>query len=600
MEKRRPALQVIGARSGVEHEAKRFRSHAATSFSTKQETASFIESAPSTRVEAEFFLQQHLVGWVIGRGGATLREIQQSYEVEVVVDQSTKGEGYSSVRITGVEPSVQAAAQHMNESLACANAACTTAAPSLGPFLLDAPPAPSAEEWSEDMQVEQRFVGWLLGKSGAVMREIEQASGCIVGVNQQTRHLGYSMIQIRGSADQRVVARDLIQDSLERARATRDGCGSFGGEAVESSLRIEQQWVGWLVGKSGGVVREIEAETGARISLDQSSSSLGYSTAQVSGNPEAVEAAMGRIQASLQKVGGAGSPPYILALADQHDGLPSAEDLEGTLLSSEIKVEQKWVGWLLGKGGSVMREIEAASGARVSLNQATKALGYSIAQITGDAVQVAKVEELINDKINQVAGGTLAPAVTALVGGLEPKCDEWQKPLAPVMARSRPPQNEVQTLAAQLVAAIGQADPALQRDAQPAIDGLLDALARNGTNEKETRLPLRSPLRPQITEETLELQVEQRWVGWLLGQRGQTMREIESSSGAKISVDQTTKALGYSVARILGSAAAVQRAHQRIESSLSFVAGAEGPVAGEVAADTLDALDQDVEGYLFG
>lgn len=170
-----------------------------------------------------------------------------------------------------------------------------------------------------------------------------------------------------------------------------------------------------------------------------------------------------------------------------------------------------------------MREIEAASGARVSLNQATKAVGYSIAQITGDAAQVAKVEELINDKINQVAGGTLAPC-------LEPKCDEWQKPLAPVMARSRPPQNEVQTLAAQLVAAIGQADPALQRDAQPAIDGLLTALARNGTNEKEIRLPLRSPLRPQITEETLELQVEQRWVGWLLGQRGQTMREIESSS----------------------------------------------------------------------
>lgn len=593
MEKRRPALQVIGARSGVEHEAKRFRSQAATSFSTKQDTAPFIESAPATRVEAEFFLQQHLVGWVIGRGGATLREIQQSYEVEVVVDQSTKGEGYSSVRITGMEPSVQAAAQHMNESLACANAACTTSAPSLGPFLLDAPPAPSAEEWSEDMQVEQRFVGWLLGKSGAVMREIEQASGCIVGVNQQTRHLGYSMIQIRGSADQRVVARDLIKDSLERARATRDGCGSSGGEAVESSLRIEQQWVGWLVGKSGGVVREIEAETGARISLDQSSSSLGYTTAQVSGNPEAVEAAVGRIQASLQRVGGAGSPPRVLALADQHDDLRLAEDLgEGTLLSSEIKVEQKWVGWLLGKGGSVMREIEAASGARVSLNQATKAVGYSIAQITGDAAQVAKVEELINDKINQVAGGTLAPC-------LEPKCDEWQKPLAPVMARSRPPQNEVQTLAAQLVAAIGQADPALQRDAQPAIDGLITALARNGTNEKEIRLPLRSPLRPQITEETLELQVEQRWVGWLLGQRGQTMREIESSSGAKISVDQTTKALGYSVARILGSAAAVQRAHQRIESSLSFVAGAEGPVTGEVAADTLDALDQDVEGYLF-
>ena len=46
-------------------------------------------------------------------------------------------------------------------------------------------------------------------------------------------------------------------------------------------------------------------------------------------------------------------------------------------------------------------------------------------------------------------------------------------------------------------------------------------------------IPVHQPLAlhtPQglSPEEVLELQVEQRWVGWLLGQRGQTMREIEA------------------------------------------------------------------------
>merc|ERR1712136_249158 len=270
-------------------------------------------------------------------------------------------------------------------------------------------------------------------------------------------------------------------------------------------------------------------------------------------------------------------------------------------------IEQQWVGWLLGKGGSVMKEIEAATGARVVINQETKSLGYSVAQVTGDSMQVAKVQDLIDEKIRRVnpTGSGLSHAPPAATAHALP---------APSAAAAA---LDVQSLAQQLVSAIGRAttQPGIQREVQPAIDGLLDTLAKSGVHlngrpspghiaPMPNPIPVHQPLAlhtPQglSPEEVLELQVEQRWVGWLLGQRGQTMREIEASSGAKISVDQTTKALGYSVARILGSAAAVQRAHQRIESSLSFVAGAEGPVTGEVAADTLDALDQDVEGYLF-
>ena len=55
-----------------------------------------------------------------------------------------------------------------------------------------------------------------------------------------------------------------------RGNMVSDGC------LVDDVLQIEQQWVGWLLGKSGGVVREIEGETGARISLNQATASLGH------------------------------------------------------------------------------------------------------------------------------------------------------------------------------------------------------------------------------------------------------------------------------------------------------------------------------------
>merc|ERR1711904_193171 len=66
--------------------------------------------------EAEFFMEQRLVGWIIGKAGATLKEIEQSYSVKVVVDQGNKNDGYSKVKITGSRDNWQAAAEHIDQS----------------------------------------------------------------------------------------------------------------------------------------------------------------------------------------------------------------------------------------------------------------------------------------------------------------------------------------------------------------------------------------------------------------------------------------------------------------------------------------------------
>lgn len=481
-------------------------------------------------LEAEFFMEQRLVGWIIGRGGGTLKEIEQGYQVKVSVDQGTKEQGYSKVRISGGASLVQQAADHINTSLARAAVGISgiNGTTPVGPFLTDTPPVQGVDEMYEEMRVDQKFVGWLLGKGGGVVREIEQSSGCKISINQETRNLGYSRAQLHGTFDQRTNARQLIQESLERAQIQGDGPVN---RVIEDSMQIEQKWVGWILGKGGCVLKEIEEETGARVTIDQATANAGYSTVKLTGEIPQVELAKTRVTACLQKVGG-------------NPLLNSSEAEPGTL-----HIEQQWVGWLLGKGGSVIREIEQATEAKVTINQDTKQLGYSVATLTGTPAAMASARDLIVEKLQRVnpeGGGVLLdsvadPPADASIDQSEALRQAFATLEKTLLPRKDRDSKNSGSFAAQLAAA--------------AAGKLLQAVATPS----------------QTTDQNLEMQVEQKWVGWLLGKGGQTIREIETETSAKVSIDQSTKHLGYSVVKIMGTASAVLAAQQRVQGSLALV-----------------------------
>jgi len=294
-------------------------------FQLKQETESVFGVADLNGVqhlEAEFFVEQSLIGWLIGTGGATVKEVEMQFQVAITVDQATKALGYSKVKVKGAASMVQKAAEHMNASLAVATQSSHNGATEVGPFLTDVPP-----------------------------------------INAKP--------QDQGPAYQ-----------------------SWGGPQIkEEAMQIDQQWVGWLLGKGGGVAREIETITGAKVSIDQSTRALGYSTVKVSGEPEALEAAKARISASLERMlgGNPGSENFVMATATV-----------GGSTSIKVKVEQQWVGWLVGKSGAVVKEIETATAAKLSMNQDTKALGYSTCTISGSAEAVEQASMQVSDKLRQV------------------------------------------------------------------------------------------------------------------------------------------------------------------------------------------------------
>merc|ERR1719291_1472476 len=72
-----------------------------------------------------------------------------------------------------------------------------------------------------------------------------------------------------------------------------------GAESV--NIVVEQGKVGWLLGKAWVVLKDIEARSGARCELDQSTKGLGYSTVRVSGSSDGIASAKQMIEEKLSQ-----------------------------------------------------------------------------------------------------------------------------------------------------------------------------------------------------------------------------------------------------------------------------------------------------------
>ncbi|CAK0844333.1 unnamed protein product [Prorocentrum cordatum] len=311
------------------------------------------------------------------------------------------------------------------------------------------------------------------------------------------------------------------------------GCGASGQEQVQ----IEQKLVGYLLGKGGGLCREIEQECGVRIKIDQSSRDQGFSTVHIDGPPAQVAAAKQLVLGKLSQVGGA----------------PLAGSAGETTM--QLQVEQKWVGWLLGKSGSVLKEMELGTGAKISINQATKMEGYSVAVVSGTTPQIQSAYALMYQKIAQVDPTAADSGLVQLAG-----------------------------------------------------DPLTATAAGAGARPLSAAVTAPKAKGPGITigSQTVELQVEQRWVGWLLGSGGKTIRQMEATTGCKISCDQSTKDFGYTLVKVTGPGNAVQAALDSIQSSLAMAekggqGGADELVDAGAGTETFDmTVEQKKVGWLLG
>lgn len=251
-------------------------------------------SVPPGAAVVEFKVDQGVVGFLIGKGGETLRSMEVSSTATIKIDQTSKEMGYSMVRITGSEQAVAVAKalldgriseKRQNASGMHRNRTEVQQGQEGG--------GSGAVGW--ETQIEQSAVGFFIGKQGEYIKRIQAQTGATVVIDQETKDYGYSMIRIMDGPGLRE-ASEMVKyrlDQVKEAAVQRAPAGEY------EELSVPQGQVGAIIGRGGDTLRQIKAESGAIIVLSQETKGQGFSTVRFAGSEEAVLKAKDLVQQRL-------------------------------------------------------------------------------------------------------------------------------------------------------------------------------------------------------------------------------------------------------------------------------------------------------------
>lgn len=183
------------------------------------------------------------------------------------------------------------------------------------------PPEPVVRAGQRKVKVPQHCVGRILGKMGATINEIQEASNTDIKMNQDTKEAGYSyaiVTSIKNVVGDLDTAERLINEKI----AGGGGGGNKGGGggmaqplptpagSETREMRVEKAHVGSLIGKGGEVIRMMTSEAGCQIQIDQSQSGEGATIILGPGSAEQVQKAEDLINAKIvEKFGNKGGGP---------------------------------------------------------------------------------------------------------------------------------------------------------------------------------------------------------------------------------------------------------------------------------------------------
>lgn len=206
---------------------------------------------------------------------------------------------------------------------------------------------------------------------------------------------------VKGSNSQIAKGIHLISDLLIEA-ANRDKKGETVPQSDSTAIRllVHRSAVGAVIGKQGAVIKETQSETGARVQV--SNDPLPQSTEKtvtISGTPSSIHQATNRILTQLKEspirpnvkvfpyvpgqplypqAGPYGMPQYQMQVPGGYPGGPQAlglpqgspynmNPIAAPTNTQKIAIPTVCAGCVIGKGGSVIRDLRQQSGTNISI-----------------------------------------------------------------------------------------------------------------------------------------------------------------------------------------------------------------------------------------
>ena len=216
-----------------------------------------------------------LAGLVIGKSGATIRELQESTgaKLDIPKDQAT-----AVVNISGSKEAVAKATAQIKK-------------------LLESQTNPAAAfEGGTPVSIGPH-ASRIIGKGGATIKRIRAETGAELMIPRDGDPNDGTVL-LKGT-DEAVAAAKAMVEKIIADAADSDARYGGGGALPEGSIMIEVDCpdyaVGSIIGKAGANVKALQADTGAKVDIKRGSGKV-----QISGSEEAVAKAKEAVEATIQ------------------------------------------------------------------------------------------------------------------------------------------------------------------------------------------------------------------------------------------------------------------------------------------------------------
>ncbi|RWS12606.1 far upstream element-binding protein 1-like protein [Dinothrombium tinctorium] len=243
-----------------------------------------------------------------------------------------------------------------------------------------------------DMMIPGSKVGFIIGKGGEMIRNLQERACVKMTVIQQSAEVTEHQKQLRivGEPSKVDYAKELVNDLLTekelefmrlkgKAKETfTNDYGTSRGGVVE--VPVPPQYIGLVIGKGGESIKRIQQETGTKIQFDTSKSDAkGNKICQIQGQTDAVNRAADMVR-------------EIIDNAAHGRKAKDGEEIRMTVPANRT-------GAVIGKGGETIRAIKQQCGCDIELEKNSKGIFI----IRGPPDRIPYAQQLINEKVHGTA-----------------------------------------------------------------------------------------------------------------------------------------------------------------------------------------------------
>ncbi|KAK4884682.1 hypothetical protein RN001_000953 [Aquatica leii] len=317
---------------------------------------------------------------------------------------------------------------------------------SSGPSNLGVPPTmggPTGPQFNEDIKVPDKMVGLIIGRGGEQITRLQSESGCKIQMAPDSGGLPERICSLSGNREAITHAKELIMNIVQQ-RGRTEGLGgmdlgslpmsqnNFSGPGMNNSnsnlggsrnfveIMVPGPKVGLIIGKGGETIKQLQEKSGAKMVVIQDGPNQEVEKPlRISGDPSKVEYAKQLVydliaekemQAYNRRGGGGGGSGGSGVSNNNRNQEDRQQYNDYGNNEVEVLVPRAAVGVVIGKGGDMIKKIQAETGARVQFQQAKEeGPGERRCYLSGRPQNVdqarQRIEELIDSVCRREDGG---------------------------------------------------------------------------------------------------------------------------------------------------------------------------------------------------